>query len=63
MFSPCSHFSKISVAFGLNLGLSVNYQRRAWVSVTKFMDCLYTYFAIKRFLCRVDIFISNFYTL
>jgi hypothetical protein len=30
IFSPCSHFSKISVAFGLILGLSVNHQRRAW---------------------------------
>ena len=37
IFSPFSHFSKISEAFKLILELFVNHQRRACVSATKFI--------------------------
>ncbi len=47
MFSPASHFSKISDAVAPILGLYVNHQIRACVSVTKFIKALYFYFAIE----------------
>src|SRR3990172_3607506 len=63
MLSPFSHSSNIPAAFLLSLGLSVNHQMRAWVSVTKFIEALYPCFAVKGFLCKGDVFISNIHAL
>src|SRR4030042_2224441 len=60
-FSPCSHFSKISDAFELILGLLTNHQRRACVSVTKFMGNLNPYFGVERFLYGSNVLIGNIY--
>ena len=47
MHSPLSHLLKISLVFWLIFGLLVKYQRRAWVSVRKFILALNLYPAIK----------------
>ena len=47
MHSPLSHLLKISLVFWLIFGLLVKCQRRAWVSVRKFILALNLYPAIK----------------
>src|SRR3972149_8197560 len=63
MHSPLSHLLKISLVFCLIFGLLVKCQRRAWVSVRKFILALNLYPAIKRLLGFFDLFRRYFNTL
>ena len=59
-FSPFFHISQKSLRpLDLFLGLLVNHQRRACVSVTKFIKALYPYFAIEGLFCESYIFLGN----